>query len=182
MQSGSPRPTETRDIHAEADCAMPGRSAQGAEQRTMNERSQNEKTSANIAFTARGTNQEIEQGLVFQPKFDRDGLIAAIVTDAVGGRVLMFAWMNSAALAQTLETKTAHFWSRSRQKLWQKGEESGNLLDVVELRTDCDQDVLLVSVHVRGAGVACHTGTKSCFYRTIESDRLTGQATLRRKD
>ena len=79
-------------------------------------------------FAARGTPGEVETGLVFQPKFDADGLIPAIVTDAASGEVLMFAWMNAEALALTLETRVGHFWSRSRGKLWKKGEESGNLL------------------------------------------------------
>jgi phosphoribosyl-AMP cyclohydrolase len=92
-------------------------------------------------FAARGSAGEIETGLCFQPKFDAQGLLPAIVTDAASGEVLMFAWMNAQALALTLQTRMAHFWSRSRQRLWRKGEESGNLMRVSELRTDCDQDV-----------------------------------------
>ena len=118
-------------------------------------------------FAARGTPGEVETGLVFQPKFDADGLIPAIVTDAASGDVLMFAWMNAEALALTLETRVGHFWSRSRAKLWKKGEESGNLLRVSELRADCDQDALWLKVVVEGAGVACHTGQRSCFYRAL---------------
>jgi phosphoribosyl-AMP cyclohydrolase len=118
-------------------------------------------------FAARGTPGEVEISLRFQPKFDSDGLIPAIVTDAGSGEVLMFAWMNAEALAATLETRTAHFWSRSRAKLWKKGEDSGNTLTVVEARTDCDQDVLWLKVNVQGAGVACHTGARSCFYRAL---------------
>jgi phosphoribosyl-AMP cyclohydrolase len=118
-------------------------------------------------FSARGTPAEIEQGLVFQPHFDADGLIPALVTDAASGEVLMFAFMNAEALALTLETRIAHFWSRSRRKLWKKGEESGNLLEVAEARTDCDQDVVWLKVTVAGAGVACHTGERSCFYRSL---------------
>ena len=118
-------------------------------------------------FASRGSAGEIEQGLVFQPKFDADGLIAAIVTDAASGEVLMLAWMNAEALALTLETRIGHFWSRSRNKLWKKGEESGNLLRVSELRTDCDQDALWLEVVVEGKGVACHTGERSCFYRSL---------------
>ena len=79
----------------------------------------------------------------------------------------MFAHMNEAALTQTLATGLAHFWSRSRGKLWMKGEESGNLLRIVEIRTDCDQDVIWLAVEVEGAGVACHTGARSCFYRRL---------------
>jgi phosphoribosyl-AMP cyclohydrolase len=118
-------------------------------------------------FAARGTPGEVETSLRFQPKFDADGLIPAIVTDAATGEVLMFAWMNAEALAATLETRIGHFWSRSRGKLWKKGEESGNLLRVAEARVDCDQDVVWLKVKVEGAGVACHTGARSCFYRSL---------------
>ncbi len=118
-------------------------------------------------FAARGTTAEIEGGLAFQPKFDADGLIPAIVTDATSGEVLMLAWMNAEALAVTLETRIGHFWSRSRRKLWKKGEESGNLLQVHEVRADCDQDAIWLKVAVAGEGVACHTGARSCFYRTL---------------
>jgi phosphoribosyl-AMP cyclohydrolase len=119
-------------------------------------------------FQPRGTAAEIESGLAFQPKFDVDGLIPAIVTDASApGSVLMFAWMNAEALALTIDTGIAHFWTRSRRKIWKKGEESGNLLIVKALRTDCDQDALWLSVETQGAGVACHTGAKSCFYREV---------------
>jgi len=118
-------------------------------------------------FAPRGSADEIEQGLVFRPRFDADGLIPAIVSDAATGEVLMFAWMNGEALALTLETRVGHFWSRSRNRLWKKGEESGNLLTVTEVRTDCDQDVLWLKVVVQGEGVACHTGARSCFYRTV---------------
>jgi len=118
-------------------------------------------------FADRGTPAEIERGLAFQPCFDADGLMAAVVTDAASGEVLMFAWMNAEAVALTLETRVGHFWSRSRRKLWKKGEESGNLLHVAEVRTDCDQDVLWLRVSVGGSGVACHTGARSCFYRSL---------------
>ena len=118
-------------------------------------------------FASRGSDAEIEQGVAFAPKFDADGLIPAIVTDAASGEVLMLAWMNAEALAATLETRVGHFWSRSRARLWKKGEESGNLLRVSELRTDCDQDALWLKVAVEGKGVACHTGERSCFYRAL---------------
>jgi phosphoribosyl-AMP cyclohydrolase len=118
-------------------------------------------------FTKPGTPEEIERGLAFQPRFDADGLIPAIVTDTASGEVLMFAWMNAEAVGLTVETRIAHFWSRSRRKLWKKGEESGNLLRVAEVRTDCDQDVLWLRVTVGGNGVACHTGARSCFYRSL---------------
>ena len=118
-------------------------------------------------FASPGSKDAIEEGLEFQPKFDSDGLIPAIVTNASSDEVLMFAWMNRQALALTLETGIGHFWSRSRRKLWKKGEESGNLLNVVEMRTDCDQDVVWVRVEVEGDGLACHTGRPSCFYRSV---------------
>jgi len=122
-------------------------------------------------FAPRGSTEEIERGDVFQPKFGPDGLIPAIVTDADTGDVLMFAWMNAEALALTIETGLAHFWTRSRQRIWKKGEESGNLLRVREIRTDCDQDVLWLKAHVEGDGVACHTGARSCFYRALTPQR-----------
>ena len=118
-------------------------------------------------FAARGDTKAIEQGNQFQPKFDSDGLIGAIVTDAKSGTVLMFAHMNADALHLTLKTSVAHFWSRSRAKLWKKGEESGNLLKIKDIKTDCDQDVLLIVADVEGDGVACHTGAKSCCYRRL---------------
>lgn len=124
-------------------------------------------SSTNDAFAARGSKADVEHGLGFQPKFDADGLIPAIVTDAGTGEVLMFAFMNAEALALTIKSGLAHFWSRSRSALWKKGEESGNMLNVVEMRTDCDQDVLWLRVTVGGKGVTCHTGQRSCFYRSI---------------
>ena len=118
-------------------------------------------------FAARGMPGEVESGLAFQPKFDAAGLIPAVVTDAASGELLMLAWMNAEALALTLETRVGHFWSRSRARLWKKGEESGNVLSVSEVRTDCDQDALWLKVKVEGNGVACHTGERSCFYRAL---------------
>lgn len=127
-------------------------------------------TPDNLLFKTRGTTSEIEHGSTFMPKFDAGGLIGAIVTDANSGAVLMFAHMNADALTQTISSGYAHFWSRSRAKLWKKGEESGNLLRVVEMRTDCDQDVLWLICSLEGDGVACHTGAKSCFYRRLRGD------------
>jgi phosphoribosyl-AMP cyclohydrolase len=120
---------------------------------------------------------DVEAGSTFSPRFDADGLIGTIVASP-SGEVLMFAYMNREALEKTLATRTAHFWSRSRGRLWQKGEESGNLLRVREIRVDCDQDTLLVIADVAGAGVACHTGARSCFYRSIDLD--AAGPTLRR--
>src|SRR5690606_4735233 len=122
-------------------------------------------------FAPCGSTEDIERGNVFQPKFGPDGLIPAIVTDADTGDVLMFAWMNGDALALTIETGIAHFWTRSRQRIWKKGEESGNVLEIREIRTDCDQDVLWIKAHVEGVGVACHTGKRSCFYRALSPQR-----------
>lgn len=117
---------------------------------------------------------DLDETLSFQPRFDREGLIPAIVTDAGDGAVLMFAYMNAEALRLTRATGLVHFWSRSRQALWQKGETSGESLEVRDILVDCDQDVLLVKVVPRGKGLACHTGRRSCFYR-----RLTGSGLAR---
>ena len=118
-------------------------------------------------FETPGSTAAVEQGSRFMPRFDANGLIGAIVTDALSGEVLMFAYMNADALAATIDTRVAHFWSRSRGKLWRKGEESGNALAVEDLRVDCDQDVLWLKVRVAGQGVTCHTGARSCFYRSV---------------
>ncbi|UXN60084.1 phosphoribosyl-AMP cyclohydrolase [Phyllobacterium zundukense] len=108
-----------------------------------------------------------EEGAVFAPRFDTSGLITTVVTDARDGQLLMVAHMNADALKLTLETGIAHYWSRSRKSLWKKGETSGNLQTVVEMRTDCDQDALWLKVTVAGDGPTCHTGRRSCFYRQI---------------
>lgn len=134
-------------------------------------------------WTTQGDKAVVEQGTAFAPRFDKDGLIPAIVIDRASRETLMFAWMNSDALRLTLETGYAHFWTRSRQRIWQKGEESGNRLRVTAARTDCDQDVVLLEVAVEGNGVACHTGARSCFYRTIALDAgATRPARLDRND
>ena len=104
----------------------------------------------------------------FLPRFDAAGLLTAIVVDAATRKLLMVAHMNDVAIERTRATGQAHFWSRSRGALWRKGETSGNGLDVVEMRVDCDQDALLLVV--RPAGPACHTGRRSCFYRRVEND------------
>ena len=107
----------------------------------------------------------IETTTALTPRYDANGLIAAVAQDHVTGEVLMLAWMNAEALRLTLETKQATYWSRSRGKLWRKGEESGHVQRVVEARVDCDQDAVLLRVEQTGA--ACHTGQRSCFYRAI---------------
>jgi phosphoribosyl-AMP cyclohydrolase len=127
-------------------------------------------------FSARGTSRDIEEGLVLAPKFDQDGLIGCVVTDAATGEVLMFAHMNEDALARTIETGEAWFFSRSRSALWRKGESSGHTLRVVELRVDCDQDALWLKAERQGPG-ACHTGRRSCFYRAVRLDGAAGPAT-----
>jgi phosphoribosyl-AMP cyclohydrolase len=111
---------------------------------------------------------DIETTAELRLRYDGEGLIPAIVTDERTGAPLMLAYMSELALSQTLATGLAHFWSRSRGKLWRKGENSGNELEVVELRVDCDQDAIWLRVRIRGAGKACHTGAGSCFYRRIE--------------
>ena len=113
---------------------------------------------------------EIELGTVFQPKFDSNGLVSAVAVDADSREVLMVAFMDREALAKTRETGLAHFHSRSRERLWMKGESSGNVLSVEEIRVDCDQDALILVV--RPAGPACHTGARSCFYRLLKDDLL----------
>jgi phosphoribosyl-AMP cyclohydrolase len=110
---------------------------------------------------------EVEEGAFFSPRFDANGLITAVVCDARDNSVLMVAHMNDEALRLSLTTGIAHYWSRSRQSLWKKGETSGNMQQIVEMRTDCDQDAIVMKVNVRGDGVTCHTHRHSCFYRTI---------------
>jgi len=109
---------------------------------------------------------DIEEGLAFTPKFDANGLITAVATDAKSGDVLMVAHMNAEALRRTVASGEAWYYSRSRQALWRKGESSGHVQRVVELRVDCDQDALWLKVEQGGAG-ACHTGRRSCFYRAV---------------
>jgi phosphoribosyl-AMP cyclohydrolase len=109
---------------------------------------------------------EIEEGTVFAPQFGADGLLTAVVTDAVSGDVLMVAHMNKDALAKTIESGEAWYYSRSRKKLWKKGESSGHVQRIKELRVDCDQDALWLKVEQMGEG-ACHTGRRSCFYRAV---------------
>lgn len=114
----------------------------------------------------------LERGDAIAPRFDAAGLVAAVATDAHTGEVLMLAWMNDEALRLTLETGEAHYFSRSRNALWKKGETSGQIQKVVELRVDCDQDAVWIKVEPQGDGGACHVGFKSCFYRVAEDGRL----------
>ena len=121
---------------------------------------------SSFIFPARTTTADIELGATLQPKFGPDGLIPCITSDHVTNEVLMFAFMNAEALAHTIKTRKATYWSRSRNKLWIKGEESGNAQLVKDLLVDCDQDVILLKVENVG-GAACHNGYKSCFYRKL---------------
>ena len=105
-----------------------------------------------------------------QVKWGADGLVAAIAQDAASGKVLTLAWMNREALARTVATGEAHYWSRSRRRLWHKGEESGHVQTVREVRLDCDSDALLLLVEQAG-GIACHTGRERCFYQRLERGR-----------
>lgn len=118
------------------------------------------------------THDQLEEGTAFAPRFDAHGLIFAIAQEAGSGRVLMAAHMNAEALKLTIETGEVHYYSRSRKALWKKGETSGEIQKLIELRTDCDQDVVLMTVEQTGRGAACHTGRKSCFYRVLDGDTL----------
>lgn len=129
-----------------------------------------------MQFSERNDKATIEEGTGFAPKFDENGLIPCICQDANSGDVLMFAFMNREALVKTLETGVATYWSRSRNKLWVKGESSGNTQTIVEVRTDCDQDVILIKV--QPAGAACHTGYPTCFFRKIDSIEETPTVSL----
>ena len=116
----------------------------------------------------------LETTLALTPKWDERGLIQAVATDSATGELLMVAHMNAAALAATLATGEAHYWSRSRAEVWHKGGTSGNVQRVVELRVDCDQDALWLKVEP--AGPACHTGERSCFYRRIDNGVLVRES------
>jgi phosphoribosyl-AMP cyclohydrolase len=119
---------------------------------------------------------DIEEGLAFTPKFDANGLVTVVVTDAKSGDVLMVAHMNEEAIRKTVASGEAWYYSRSRKTLWRKGETSGHTQRVVELRVDCDQDALWLKVEQAGEG-ACHTGRRSCFYRAVPLGRI-GSVTL----
>jgi phosphoribosyl-AMP cyclohydrolase len=117
-------------------------------------------------FMPRGSTEEVEEGRAFAPKFDADGLVTCVATDMRSGDVLMVAHMNAEALRKTIESGEAWYYSRSRKRLWRKGETSGHVQRVVEMRIDCDQDAVWIKVEQAGAG-ACHTGRSSCFYRAV---------------
>jgi len=123
-------------------------------------------------FPAAASKADLERGAVLAPRFDANGLICAVTTHAETGEVLMVAWMNAAALKLTLDTQEAHYFSRSRGALWKKGETSGQVQIVTEIRVDCDQDAVVLKVLPQGDGGACHVGFRSCFYRVVENGRL----------
>jgi|SRR5580658_8183984 phosphoribosyl-AMP cyclohydrolase len=131
--------------------------------------------SNNAPFAAPGQTVDLEEGAKLTPKFDADGLVTCVATDAGSGEVLMVAHMNAEALAKTIATGEAWYFSRSRGALWRKGETSGHTQRVVEMRIDCDQDAVLIKVEQ--AGGACHTGRRSCFYRAVPLGRA-GAVTL----
>jgi phosphoribosyl-AMP cyclohydrolase len=121
------------------------------------------------SFPTPGSKAELEEGAILSPRFGADGLITCITIDFVTGEILMVAHMNAEALARTIETGEAWYWSRSRGELWHKGATSGQIQKVKEMRVDCDQDALLLKVQVAGDGGCCHTGRRSCFYRKVET-------------
>jgi phosphoribosyl-AMP cyclohydrolase len=129
-------------------------------------------------FPQAHSKNDLERGSALAPRFNADGLVVAVAQHADTGEILMLAWMNDEALKRTVETNIAHYFSRSRNELWKKGETSGQLQDVVELRVDCDQDAVLLKVRPRGDGGACHVGFRSCFYRVLEDGRLVERDAL----
>ena len=132
------------------------------------------------SFAERGSTGEVEEGRAFAPKFDADGLVTCIATDASSGEILMVAHMNAEALARTIASREAWYFSRSRRSLWRKGETSGHMQRVTEMRVDCDQDAVWIKVEQEGPG-ACHTGRRSCFYRAIPLGQK-GAVTLEFRD
>ena len=130
----------------------------------------------NIKFGERVNKDLVENGSDFSPKFGEDGLIPAVAQDASTGKVLMVAYMNEEALSQTIEKKEAVYYSRSRNKLWHKGETSGHVQKIIEILTDCDQDVVLLRVEQIGPG-CCHVGYNSCFYRVVSTKKDIEDAT-----
>ena len=122
---------------------------------------------ADAVFASAAAGAALEEGTALTPRFDAAGLITCVAQDAATGEVVMLAHMNAEALGLTIETGIAHYFSRSRGTLWKKGETSGHLQKVVEMRIDCDQDAVVIKVEVGGTGASCHTGRHSCFYRTV---------------
>ena len=133
-------------------------------------------------FSERGTASAVEEGGAFAPKFDADGLLTCVTVDAASGDVLMVAHMNAEALGRTIESGEAWYFSRSRRRLWRKGESSGHVQRVTEMRVDCDQGAVVIRVEQAGPG-ACHTGRRSCFYRAVPLGKAPdGSLTLEFRD
>jgi len=128
-------------------------------------------------FKKRDNIKEVEEGKYLSPKFDENGLIPAITTDFQTGDILMHAYMNDEALKKTIETKEVHYWSRSRKKIWHKGQVSGFVQIVKEIRIDDDQDSVWLSVDI-GNGASCHVGYRSCFYRSIPLGKIKNEEEL----
>lgn len=125
-----------------------------------------------------GSTAEVEEGTVLMPRFEGDGLVTCVTTDADTHEVLMVAHMDREALARTIESGEAWYWSRSRRELWRKGATSGQVQSVVEMRVDCDQDAVWLKVRVGGDGGCCHTGRRSCFYRIVPFATEAGKSSL----
>lgn len=146
------------------------RRGSGEEARRLTLRTRGRKNSRmwtpSTPFAPPGTKLELEEGVALTPKFNADGLVTVITVDHASGEVLMLAHMNAEALARTVSTGNAWYFSRSRNALWRKGETSGNTQHVIEMRVDCDQDAILIRVEQKGP--ACHTNRRSCFYRVVE--------------
>ena len=136
-----------------------------------------DQASAGKSFAARTSVEEIEEGTALAPKFDAQGLIPCVTTDAASGEVLMLGYMNDEALRRTIAEKEAFYWSRSRSCLWHKGESSGLVQEVIEMRIDDDQDAVWLRVRVAGSGASCHVGYRSCFYRSVELGDLNANPT-----
>ena len=128
-------------------------------------------------FKKRDNIREVEEGKYLSPKFDKNGLIPVITTDFQTGDILMHSYMNDEALKKTIETKEAHYWSRSRKKIWHKGQVSGFVQIVKEIRIDDDQDSVWLSVDI-GSGASCHVGYRSCFYRSIPLGKINNEEAL----
>ena len=122
-----------------------------------------------IIFAKRESVEQVEEGNILAPKFDQNGIIPAVVTEASSGELLMLGYMNKESLRKTIETKEAYYWSRSREALWKKGDSSGMIHEVEEILIDDDQDSLWLKVSIKGLGASCHVGYKSCFYRSLQN-------------
>ena len=122
-----------------------------------------------IIFAKRESVEQVEEGNILAPKFDQNGIIPAVVTEASSGELLMLGYMNKESLRKTIETKEAYYWSRSREVLWKKGDSSGMIHEVEEILIDDDQDSLWLKVSIKGLGASCHVGYKSCFYRSHQN-------------